>query len=496
MKFRYIFSLLAICLAFEASAAYLSVKPGSLQSLLTNADKTDTRLTLTGSMDLRDFHALVSEMPALTSLNLEGVTITSYESATPVTYGPMRNAANELPSGALLGLKLTEITLPANLTAIGEGALAGMQFSQLTIPATVTTIGDNALYGCDKLTSITLPANLTALGSYSLAGCTALQSADLASTTLKELDTRTFAGDTALKQVSLPATLATIGEGCFANTSSLTSITLPTSLTEIGKNAFNSSGLESVTIPTAVTTIGDFAFSQCPHLTTAVLNNNNSTLGRGLFFADPEFVLFKTTGITSFPDYLFAGDSKYDVAPLSKDVSEIGAYSLKDTGASSIKFGNTLVYLGDGAMENMASLSRLDVSSLDSNIPKLGEDVFSGINQADVELHVANGTTDAWKDAAQWKDFKIVSETQTGEVSISGADEAEVKCRFEASTLLVDSPYEISLIEVYNPTGAKVIADSPRTTHASIDTGHLTDRVYIVRIYLSNGDIATFKLMR
>ena len=480
----------------SANAADITVTPGKLKDALSEVANTESHLTLSGSMDVRDFHTLVAERPDLTSLDLSKVSIAAFESSTPVSYGPARHNADELPSGALLGLKLTELTLPSGLTTIGEGALAGMQFTELTIPTTVTTIADNALYGCDKLTSITLPSSVKELGAYALAGCTSLTRVDLSATHLTKLNDRLFVSDTSLRTVSLPSTLTSIGEGCFAGTDMLSNISLPGALIEIGKNAFYRSGIESVVIPAAVTEIGDFAFAQCPRLVSAVLEGTDTELGRGLFFADPEFVVFKAPGIATFPDYLFAGDSKFDVAPIMTNLAEIGAYALKDTGAQSLVFGSSLIYLGDGAMENMTSLVDIDATALKNIVPELGEDVFSGINQPETELLVADDLSDAWRGAPQWREFKVITETEKGEMSVSDVQTAAVKCRFETSTLLVESPEDISIVEVYSPSGAKVVSESPRSTHASIEAGHLSERVYIVRVYLSNGDIATFKLMR
>ncbi|MCM1005530.1 MAG: leucine-rich repeat domain-containing protein [Prevotella sp.] len=494
MKLRHLIICTLTASALGASAVTINITPGSLAGKLSATDKADSELTLTGSMDMRDFNTIVSQMPGLKSLDIENVTISAYESVKPVTSGPMRHAANELPEGALLGLQLTELKLPSALTSIGSGALAGGKFKELSLPGSLTEVGDNALYGCTELETLTLPATVISVGTYALAGCTALENVDLSATQIKVLSTRLFSGDTSLASVSLPASVISIGEGCFSNTPSLQSCALPSSLASISVNAFTGSGIESVSVPTSVTEICDFAFSNCPNLKSVSLANSNAALGRGLFFADPEFVTFTAPGLREFPDYLFANANKFEADSTYTEVAHIGDYSLRGTGAKTLKFGSSLVYLGNGALENMTSLNKIDVTELESNVPELGNEVFAGINQPTVELKVASDSESAWKRADQWQHFKIVEEIIAG---IDGvAEPGEVKCRFSGTVLLVDSDIDISLVEVYDPSGAKVIAENPRSTHADIDTSHLSARVYIVRVYLTDGDMATFKLMR
>lgn len=449
---------------------------------------------LTGSMDIRDFHTLMREMPALSSLDLSGVQITAYRYLKPVTSGPSSSAADELPAAALLGMHLSELTLPTSLTVIGEGALAGNDFTTLTLPATLTTIADNALYGCTALQSVTLPASVTSVGSYAFAGCTALKSADLSATSLTSLPDRTFNADTALEQIKLPSSLQEIGQGCFSGTSALRDVHLPSSLRSIGAHAFSGSGLEQVSVPAGVTAIGDFAFSNCHNLREATIDKANISLGRALFFSDPALVSFQGKRLNTLPDYMFAGNPDTDLTEQLKDVTTIGAYALKDNQADSLSLNYTLTYIGDGAMENMTALRKLDVTALDGRVPELGNDVFAGIDQPAVELQVAKNLKGPWEDADQWKEFDIV------EYNVTDVDEVyaenTVECRFAGTLLQLRSTEPMKRVEVYDPAGARVADIAPRASEASIQTDHLSARVYIVKVSLSDNRVSTFKLMR
>jgi hypothetical protein len=100
--------------------------------------------------------------------------------------------------------------------------------------------------------------------TYDLSGCTFT---DIQNITAGIAEART--NNANLVSITLPDTLATIGDWAFAYCSSLTSITIPASVTSIGGSVFsNCSGLTQATIPDSVTSIGNYAFYKCSDLTS------------------------------------------------------------------------------------------------------------------------------------------------------------------------------------------------------------------------------------
>ena len=87
-----------------------------------------------------------------------------------------------------------------------------------------------------------------------------------------------------LSSVNIPSSLITINSYAFRNTA-INNIVLPDTLATIGSSAFSGcTKLTSINIPDKVTTIGDNAFYNCTNLTSVIVSENaNYTLGQYAF---------------------------------------------------------------------------------------------------------------------------------------------------------------------------------------------------------------------
>jgi len=226
---------------------------------------------------------------------------------------------------------LTGITLPNNLTSIGEQAFTSCtSLTAITIPNSVTSIRQSA-FAYSGLASVTIPASVTSIGDYVFQHCASLteinvdpansfySSADgvlynKAKTTLvaypvgKAVTTFTipnsvtsigngaFTGCKSLTSVIMPNSVTSIGISAFGSCTSLASVNIPNSVTSIGEGAFRETSLTSITIPASVTKIERSAFYGCTSLTSV-------TFAEGSNISNTNF------GSSAFPEGNYGGDT-------------------------------------------------------------------------------------------------------------------------------------------------------------------------------------------
>ena len=164
-------SCIVILLNAQVSKS-LQLTAGTLSTTLS-ADElaTVTNLTLSGTIDARDFLTMRNKMPKLNSIDLNETIISPY-SGKLGTLGPGNTydyPANTIPSNAFYnnstGKYLLYFQFPKTLTAIGDYAFNNCGIIEITIPSTVTSIGKYAFYICGLNKILINSTNIT-IGDY------------------------------------------------------------------------------------------------------------------------------------------------------------------------------------------------------------------------------------------------------------------------------------------------------------------------------------------
>lgn len=240
--------LISLCFHTQAelSKTVTVTQPGTLSTLLT-ADELSkvTELTLTGTIDQRDFLAIHDAMPALTKLDLRQITIAAYTYSD--SWGVTNYEKGYIPYGAFWDKKkLTTVLLPDNLIGLGNYCFCNCTgLKDMVLPNSVITIGTEAFDNCSSLSSIKLSANLNVIQDYALTNCSTLTTIDL------------------------PKSLKKIGFSAFSNCTNLRCLTIPDSVTQLGGGAFfNCSNLKSITISASVSNLYHNTFKNCTLLDT------------------------------------------------------------------------------------------------------------------------------------------------------------------------------------------------------------------------------------
>ena len=230
---------------------------------------------------------------------------------------------------AFLGCtSLKKVTLPKRLKTLGENAFAGCTLLEsVTIPDTLGEIPAGTFRKCDHLKEVNIPDNVTKIGSYSFYQCTSLSKMTLPDSlvsigemafgemlsiaefdvngcsayvfennmlmdqhksdvicatsklegaleipsTVTEISPGAFSACPAITELTLPASVKTIGYGAFSSQvmgsvgycSAINKINFAEGIEYIGEGAFGYSSIESLLLPSTLKEIGSGAFAGC-----------------------------------------------------------------------------------------------------------------------------------------------------------------------------------------------------------------------------------------
>lgn len=182
--------------------------------------------------------------------------------------------------------KIKEIRLSDGITYIGSSNFGGMEkLSRVTLPGSVTAIGDWAFLGCSSLTEINMPG-VTSIGYATFRRCNGLTEIEIPSA-VSSIGDWAFSKCNSLRRIVLPASLKRIGLAVFYEDGALESVEIPNGVTSIGGHAFRGcTSLRSVSIPSSVNRLDSYAFALCSSLGDLDMSGclGGLSIGEGAFF--------------------------------------------------------------------------------------------------------------------------------------------------------------------------------------------------------------------
>jgi hypothetical protein len=263
----------------EVTDTAKSVTAGNLNIVANPYLKTVTNLTITGTIDARDFKTMRDSMPSLAVLNLSKVTIVAYTGTEGTQYAKkdtITYPANAIPGNAFynqqtykINSTLTSVTFPFSVTNIGDESFLGCYnlSGSLILPSSVTYIGEEAFFACSELSGLlNIPSSVDTIGSLAFYHCI---------------------GFTGI--LTIPSFVSYIGDSAFAYCAGLKSIRtynpVPLLDTTIGSNVFLGDHISSLNVPCG----SIIAYESAPQWNNFNVTLNESTVP---IFASVDTVIY------------------------------------------------------------------------------------------------------------------------------------------------------------------------------------------------------------
>jgi photosystem II stability/assembly factor-like uncharacterized protein len=160
--------------------------PGTLFSLFTTDELAQLQnVTITGTIDAKDFRIIRDSLLVLKTLDISSVNIAAYQGSDG-TYSTVSTnyPANATPQYAFYNpnfvageIGLSSVILPTSLTELGNSTFANCSgLTSVVMPNSLTTIGSSAFSACTFLNNLIIPPNVTSIGSSAFYDCYGLNS--------------------------------------------------------------------------------------------------------------------------------------------------------------------------------------------------------------------------------------------------------------------------------------------------------------------------------
>lgn len=333
--------------------------------------------------------------------------------------------------------KLNTVIMPEYLTTTGSGTFMDSPLSSITLPKNLTSIGNNAFNGCGGLRDISIPSGVTSIGKGAFKGC-GLKEFTLPKQVNEITDEMFF--NCSLQHIYLHDGLKSIGNYAFA-ISALKEINIPNSVAYIGDNCFQGCGLEkAVILSDQITEIPNEAFADCNALHTIKLPANLERIGERAFIGT--WRLGTKEGLT-----------------IPSKVREIGAEafykSLFDAVDIVLPASLTNIY---SAFEG--SGARVIHCYMPEPLPLNGFSFGGGGSLSNCKLYVPKGCANKYRDAEVWKEFDIEEMDGTGIEGVTNDSTATEVARYDANGNLLAAPAKgLNIVHYSDGTVKKIMVE-------------------------------------
>lgn len=382
---------------------------------------------------------------------------------------------------------ITSVVIPDGVTEIGQSAFMNCEnLASVSMPNTVTTIKEEAFFN-SKLETVAIPNAVATIGTGAFGACETLTTINVNSTNSAYSSNEGVLYD---KSQSLLHTYPGGKTGTFA---------VPATVTKINNEAFYGSNVAAVALNDKTQSIGDKAFNSCKEITSIDIPSSVSTIGQSAFensskleainvsgsntkYSSGEGVLYdkNKTQLITYPE-----NKQGASVDIPSTVSSIESAAFSGSKLISVNIPSSVTSIKENAFKNNSKLEAVEIPSSVKTIQNLifsgctelknvtvkwdtplsvPEDIFKGVNTANVTLHVPVGKESAYKNAEVWKNFNITATP----VSTEQIEQASLQARLTGGILYVAGLRAGEIVSVYNINGQFVHRETAKAEAVQI----------------------------
>ena len=217
-------------------------------------------------------------------------------------------SVRNIGADAFMSSSLSRVELQEGLKTIGNSAFFAAALTEITLPETLTTISSYAFQSCHNIETVTIPASVSEIGSAAFDGCLKLTDIEVAE------DNDSYKSQNGVLYDKEMHTLVQFPAGMSG------AFIIPNTVKTISSNGFGSAyNLTEVTIPASVESIGSSAFLYCRLLKRIInLNSNPQAITANVFTGVP------TNATLYVPMGSAEKYSEAEVWSMFNDIMEIG----------------------------------------------------------------------------------------------------------------------------------------------------------------------------
>ena len=192
-----------------------------------------------------------------------------------------------------LGITYKDAAKVTSISTWFKGNADITAFSEFVNFSGITQLLTNAFNGCTSLAEVSLPASLTSIGENAFYQCSEMKKIlNLENTQVTELGASAFQGCTKLTSTGINlSNIKTFSKRCFWNTSLDGNLALPSAEGDIGNLAFANTAISTISDLGKTTSISKYiswyssfgAFRQCSNLKYVILPDTLITIGQEAF---------------------------------------------------------------------------------------------------------------------------------------------------------------------------------------------------------------------